>query len=184
MRTDATHAIRFYDQDDALVETVAPFLASAIKAGGVAVMVATEEHRRACEHGMAAAGVDVVAAWSAGSLLVYDAGEAMRQWLTRHDRPGEAGFGDVARRLLMYAARRGGPVCAFGEAVSLLWAAGHRTETLELEAMWEELQRQVRFARLCGYRFTAIDVDEQADFRRLCDLHSRVDGGPRGCGVN
>jgi hypothetical protein len=182
--TDATHAIRFYDQDDALVHTVAPFLASAIKAGGVAVMVATEEHRRACEASMAAAGVDVGAAWSAGSLLVYDAGEAMRQWLCRHDRPEEPGFGDVARRLLMYAARRGGPVCAFGEAVSLLWAAGHRNESLQLEAMWEDLQREVPFARLCAYQFTSIDVGEQADFRRLCDLHSRVDGTPPGGGVN
>lgn len=52
------HVVQFYEHDAELAEAVGEYLADAIQAGGLAVMIATETHRRAFEAELERAGID------------------------------------------------------------------------------------------------------------------------------
>lgn len=169
------HVIQFYEGDDSLAFRVSRYLTAAIAAGGIAIIIATEERRQAVEAHMALAGVDIARAWSEGSLLVSDAPEGVESLLAGGDRPDPALFERMIGGLVRYATRRGVPVCAYGEMVALLWEAGYIPAAIELEKLWNGLHRQHLFSHFCGYPRSAVTGDEHIDaFHDLCRLHSRV----------
>jgi hypothetical protein len=169
------HVVQFYDSDDDLAERVARYLGGAIEAGGAGIVIATEAHRHAFEERMAAGGIDVAAAWSSGALLVHDASEAMRTLIDDRGRPAPEAFDRLIGNLVRYAARRGGPVRAYGEIVALLLHAGNTDGALDLERLWNGLQREAPFSLFCAYPMASVveagDVDT---FRQICSLHTDV----------
>ena len=52
------HVVQFYEQDDELAAGVGPYLIEAIRAGGAAIVIATEPHRQAFAARLARAGID------------------------------------------------------------------------------------------------------------------------------
>jgi hypothetical protein len=47
--------------------------------------------------------------------------------------------------------RNPGGVAVYGEMVGLLWSRGRVSAAMRLEALWNELQRELPFSLLCGY---------------------------------
>ncbi len=112
------HVILFYRDEKELTDRVGEYLLPAIQDGGVAIVVATPDHRRSFERHLADAGVDVAAACARGAYLAPDASETMRGFMVA-DLPDPAGFWQAISPLLRQAAQAGQQVRVFGEMVSL-----------------------------------------------------------------
>ena len=174
------HVVQFYDDDGELAAGVAPYLAEALDADGVAIVIATPAHRRAFAARLAAADIDVARARETGRLVMLDAAEAVDTLLFdgrvaghRYDKL----IGDPVRD----AAAGGRVVRAYGEIVALLWADGHVAAALELEGLWNGLGREVGFSLYCAYPRALVEAEGVVDaFHEVCLQHSAVVGSPAG----
>jgi MEDS: MEthanogen/methylotroph, DcmR Sensory domain len=168
------HVVQFYGRDDELADRVTGYLLGALDGGGVAIVIATPEHRREFETRLGQAGVDLAAARDDGSYLALDAGQTLRQ-LIAADKLDSAAFDRVIGDVIRRAGAGGRSVRTFGEMVTLLWDDGLVNETLQLEALWEELGGRHPFSLLCGYRADAMarDIDAYAE---VCGLHGEIAG--------
>ena len=171
------HVVLFYRDEQELTERVSEYLLPVIHDGGVAIVVATPDHRRSFERYLAGADVDVAAACACGAYLALDASETMRGFMVA-DRPDPAGFWRAISPLLRQAAKAR-PVRVFGEMVSLLWDGGLIDAAIEVEAMWNELGTQYPFSLLCAYPAQPATCAHQLDaLTEVCQAHTQVTGAP------
>jgi hypothetical protein len=172
------HVVLFYRDEEDLAERVGAYLLLAVRDGGVAIVIATPDHRRSFEELLARGGVDVAAARERGSYLAFDASETIRRFMVA-DRPDPAAFWKVISPLLRQAAMAGGPVRVFGEMVSLFWDCGHADAAIEVEAMWNELASQYPFTLLCAYPEQSVSCAHHLDaLTEVCRVHSEAIGAP------
>ncbi len=172
------HVVLFYRDEQELTERVSEYLLPAVQDGGVAIVVATSDHRRSFERHLAEAGVDVAAARARGVYLAADASETMRGFMVA-DCPDPGRFWQAISPLLRQAAKAGQPVRVFGEMVSLLWDAGLIDAAIEVEAMWNELGGQYPFSLLCAYQAQPVSCAHQFDaLTEVCRFHTQVTGTP------
>ena len=172
------HVVQFYGRDEELTEAVTDYLLGALASGGVAIVIATPEHRHEFETRLAQADVDLAAARDDGSYLARDAAQTLSELMAAGKLDGAA-FDRVIGTVIAAAGAGGRPVRAFGEMVALLWDDGLVSEALQLEAMWEELGGRHPFSLFCGYRTDAVTRDMDA-FAEVCRLHGEIVGGRPG----
>jgi DcmR-like sensory protein len=172
------HVVQFYGRDEELTEAVTDYLLGALASGGVAIVIATPEHRHEFETRLAQAGVDLAAARDDGSYLARDAAQTLSELMAAGKLDGAA-FDRVIGTVIAAAGAGGRPVRAFGEMVALLWDDGLVSAAVRLEAMWEELGGKHRFSLFCGYRTDAVTRDMDA-FAEVCRLHGEIVGGRPG----
>jgi DcmR-like sensory protein len=174
------HAVLFYRTPGELAGRVSAYLLEAIRAGGVALVIATPAHREAFAAAMARAGADVAAEEAAGRYLALDAFETMSTFMVA-DWPNAASFWLTMSPLVREAAATAKPVCVYGEMVALLWDFGQVNAAIEVEAMWNELAAQYPFSLLCGYPAGAVGGDQHQDaLAEVCRVHAAVIGDPPG----
>jgi len=168
-----SHVVQFYRRDEELASSVGRYLAGAVLAGSVAVLVATPPHAEAITAAMERAGADVPAARRDGRLLAMDA-ESLLSRFVAGGRVDRGAFLASAGRLIGEASAAG-PVAVYGEMVAVLWAAGEVMAAAELEELWNDLARQIPFSLYCGYPDSSFDTDAEGR-ARLCRLHTAVIG--------
>jgi DcmR-like sensory protein/histidine kinase-like protein len=174
------HVVTFYGQDRDLVQAVGGFLADAVVGGGVAVVVATEKHRKALAEWLAGACVDVRSAEASGAYLALDAGRAVASFL-RDGRPDLDGLDATVGQAIRKAARAGQPVHVYGEMVSLLWDGGLVNAALRLEMLWSRLAAEVPFSLFCSYPAHTVTGSSHRDaLSEVCRLHGAVVGNSPG----
>jgi hypothetical protein len=166
------HVVQFYGRDEELAQRVTGYLLGALDGGGVAIVIATPEHRREVGTRLGRAGVDLAAARDGGSYLALDAARTLRQLMTA-ERLDPAAFDRVIGALIRRSGAGGRPVRAFGDMVALLWDDGLVNDAAQLEAMWEELGRRSPFSLFCGYRADSATRDIDA-FAEVCRLHGEI----------
>ena len=176
------HLVQFYGHDDELAERVTGHLLEALEGGGVAIVIATPEHRRLFEdrlsQALAGGAGGLAAARDDGRYVALDASEAVRE-LTADGRIDGAAFDRVIGGLIRRSGSAGRPVRAYGEIVALLWADGLVNAAIQLEEMWTELGRAHSFSLFCGYPAGSVTGEGQLDaFAAVCRLHSEVVGPP------
>lgn len=168
------HLVYFYEHDVELVDAVCPYLAKAIRAGETAVAIATAAHRRAFEAGLEARDIDLDRAVADGLLVSLDADATLAAFSDGGHIDHQA-FHAVLGTLIRNARASGRPVRAYGEMVALLWDRGDVLAAIELEALWNELGRELSFSLLCSYAAASVAGSEHADARKLvCREHSAV----------
>ena len=172
------HVVQFYGRDEELADRVTDYLLGALDGGGVAVVIATPEHRREFETRLGQAGVDLAGARDDGSYVALDAGQMLSELMVA-DKLDSAAFDRVTGAVIRRAGAGGRPVRAFGEMVALLWDDGLVSAAVRLEAMWEELGSKHPFSLFCGYRTDAVNRDMDA-FAEVCRLHGEIVGGRSG----
>ena len=166
------HVVQFYGRDEELAERVTDYLLGALDSGGVAIVIATPEHRRAFETRLGRAGVDLAAARDDGSYLPLDAGQTLHD-LMAADKLDRASFDRVIGTVIRGAGAGGRPVRAFGEMVALLWDDGLVNDAVQLEELWSELGDRHPFSLFCGYRADSAARDLDA-FAEVCRLHEEI----------
>jgi MEDS: MEthanogen/methylotroph, DcmR Sensory domain len=173
------HVVQFYGRDEDLAGRVADYLMGALKQGGVAIVIATPDHRRAFENRMAQAGVDLPEA----AYIALDAGETVREFMAA-DEPDRADFDRVIGGLIASACRSGRPVRAYGEMVSVLWEEGLVNAAVQLEELWNDLARRHVFSLFCGYPASAAREGRRLGaFAEVCRLHREIIGASPGAAV-
>jgi hypothetical protein len=172
------HVVQFYGREEELAERVTDYLLGALDSGGVAIVIATAEHRREFETRLGQAGVDLPAARDDGSYLALDAGQTLRE-LMAADGLDSAAFDRVIGAVVRRSGAGGRLVRAFGEMVALLWDDGLVNDAAQLEAMWDELGRRHPFSLFCGYRADSVTRDIDT-FAEVCRLHEEIVGSRSG----
>jgi anti-sigma regulatory factor (Ser/Thr protein kinase) len=172
--TRGEHVVQFYEHDAELLVAVGPYLAAAAVAGDVAIVIATEAHRRAFEAALQVEGIDLAQASAGGRFFWLDATTTMAEFIT-DGQIDHAAFHEVIGGLVRRAAESGRPVRAYGEMVALLWDEGNVLGAIELERLWNELARELPFSLFCSYPATSVAGSEHAEaLHQVCHLHSSV----------
>ena len=160
------HDIVFSSEDELLQDSLARFLAAALKSGDAAIVWATKSHLDTLRQRLQARGVEVDAAIQAGTYIAADAAEAA----------------DAARIALVIeglslAANRAGKklprVVACGERAGRLWAEGRIDEALRIEQLFNELLKsRDDLDVLCVYPLP--HRHDGKSFSRVCEGHSAI----------
>jgi DcmR-like sensory protein len=158
---DIGHAVQFYRDEWELFDTVGTF-ADGIRDGDVSIVIATEPHLRAFDSTLVTAGIDPAAARADGRLVTLDA-TTLLAGVISNGRLDRAAFLSTMGSIVRRATDDRRPVRVFGEMVSLLWNRGDVIGAIELETLWNELRREVRFSLLCSYCGDSLWDDSHAD---------------------
>ena len=170
------HVAQFYDSDDFLCDSVAPFLADGVLLRQPVVLLSTAAHRDGFRHRLAEAAVEWDEARRTQQIRWMDAPVVLESIMVgRTPDPDrfERHVGSVIRTVVADAG--GARVRAYGELVDLLWQEGLAESALLLEGMWNELGRSLPFSLLCAYSGGNIYQESRDQrIRQVCDCHARV----------
>ncbi|HUQ07271.1 MAG TPA: GAF domain-containing protein [Kofleriaceae bacterium] len=172
----APHAVRFYEDEDSIASIIADFIAEGLAAREGVLVVVTAAHRAQAATLLAQRGVAIDEALVAGSLLLLDADETLARILDGR-APSWERFHVVVNGALDAVAGRDAirPIRAYGEMVDLMWRAGNSEGAIQLEEMWNSLQRERTFSLLCAYVMDNF-YGERAGLRDVCATHTHAYG--------
>jgi CheY-like chemotaxis protein len=172
------HEVGFYSDDASLVDDAAEFLGAALRAGNVAILIATPSHREGILHKLQASGLNMGAAVERHRYIPRDAAETLSEFGV-DGTPDSVQFMKVAGDLILTAAKTatGGHcrVAIFGEGINLLWAQGDAEAVLQVEDLSCQLTAQYDVDIRCGYsrNSTQGGMDKQL-YQQICARHSAV----------
>jgi hypothetical protein len=177
-RAPCRHEVQFYSDDRFILESVARFVAAALRTGNPAIVLATEPHRDGILQKLRAEGVDVDAVIQERVFNLLDAADMLSTFMV-DDWPDPVRFLGGVRGLIESAsasAKADGPVVAvFGEMVALLWAGGKTDAAIRLEELWNDLATTHDLDVLCAYPFNSFAAEkEEQSFKRISACHSAV----------
>jgi signal transduction histidine kinase/ActR/RegA family two-component response regulator len=173
---DSGHFVRFYQADAWLVDEVSAFADRALRAGGRAIVIATQPHLSAIGSQLRQADpAGLQLAPYPGRYMALDAEQTLARFMV-DDWPDEGLFFASVGTLMASAAAPGrGPVHAFGEMVSVLCERGLPEAALRLEALWNELAQRHTFTLFCAYPQALFSNAEHSPvFEHICSAHTRV----------
>ena len=168
------HLVHFYEEPDALFETVARFLSGGLDSGDRVIVIATAAH-----WDNIAARLDpsaVSRALAAEHITRLDAHETLGKIMVGETVDTGLFHGLLER--VVGGLRAGAPdarVRAYGEMVDVLWHAGRSSAALRLEELWGEASQRHDFSLLCAYAMGHFhDERDSAGFVGVCDRHTHV----------
>jgi PAS domain S-box-containing protein len=172
------HAVRFYTEDAALIDALAPVAGAALGAGDAVLIIATRSHRDGLAQRLRSLGFDVASAIDQGRYVALDAEETLAKFMV-DEWPNDARFAETIGAAIERARKAAGGaaarVVAFGEMVALLWNRGRVESTLRLEQLWNELAKTHSFSLCCAYPMAPFDRREHSEpFQKICAEHSHV----------
>jgi len=172
------HEVLFYSDDAVFLDSIAHFIAMALRSGDAAIAVISESHRDGLVLRLKAQGLDVDAATQQGRYIQLDVAKALSTFMV-NDMPDPARFFEVVRTLIhpvaKVAKREHSRVVACGEGVALLWAEGKADAAIRLEQLWDEVGKTFEVDILCAYALSSFHGEEDEHvFRSICAEHSAV----------
>ncbi len=176
--TARSHAVHFYSDDDSLLLGFTRFIESALRAGNVAIVVATESHRKSLLQRLQSSSVDIAAAIDQGSFISLDVAETLSAFMV-NDLPDPVRFAKVAGDLIATAAKAAKRTCprvaACGECAPTLWAQDKADAAVQVEHLWDEIARIHDVDILCGYVLKSAQREQKQEvYERICAEHSIV----------
>jgi signal transduction histidine kinase len=172
--SDTDHFVQFYEADGFLLNSLSGFIGSAINAGEGAIVVATEAHRNDLEKLLHASGVDIAAAKTRGRYVSLDAADTLAQFMV-NGAPHPDRFHSVMTGVIASVTDGRSRIKAFGEMVALLWDEGKYDAAIQLEQLWNELQKSHSFSLFCAYPISGFGGEQFVEpALNVCSAHSRV----------
>jgi len=171
-----SHSVQFYENDHFLAAAVADFLAEGLQSGATVVVIATAAHRTAFQYRLKAKGIDPDAATRQNKLVWMDAGETMAGFMAGR-LPDAKRFRDTVGLVIQGCVSAAGTssVRAYGEMVDVLWKDGNIEGAVQVEELWNDLQKDHSFSLLCAYAMgNFYRASHAAAFDRICGTHSQV----------
>jgi PAS domain S-box-containing protein/excisionase family DNA binding protein len=170
----AAHFVQFYEADAFLVDVVADYIGSGLRAGEAGIVIATEAHREGLEERWRDDGLDLVAARADGRFVSLDAADTLSRIMVAGE-PEPGLFREVVGNVVAGAAQGGRRVRAFGEMVALLVAGENLAGAIHLERLWNDLQKAHEFSLMCAYPMEALGGEAfDAVLGEVRTEHSRV----------
>jgi hypothetical protein len=166
------HAVRFYESDDALVHTLADYIAQGVALDEPSLVIATPHHREALLSVLRSNGVDVDRIQAGGDLVLLDARGVLAKF-TIDGFPDEERFEAVIPATIDGVRKgRASTIRAYGEMVDVLWRDGLTSAAIRLEELWNQLSSRQNFSLLCGYALESFYGNR--GMRDVCAQHSHV----------
>jgi PAS domain S-box-containing protein len=158
------HFVRFYDNDEVLLDEVAAFVGHALPAGGTGIVIASAAHCDALRQRL-----------NAPAQVVWLDAEATLAAFMVDGWPDRQRFEAVVGGVVAAACAGGAPVHAFGEMVALLCERGQYEAALQLERLWNDLAHSMEFSLFCAYSWDLFPSAELArTFQQVCDEHQHA----------
>jgi PAS domain S-box-containing protein len=170
------HVVYFYQESDALLESLSDFIGSALGAGNAAIIIATKVHLDGLQQRLKARGLDTLRASRQGRYVALDASALLSQIMVNGmpDEERFAGTVGLAIARSRVALRSPRPeIVAFGEMVALLWTEGKIDAAIRLEQLWNELAKKYSFSLRCAYPMAGCHREKNIQpLVRICAEHS------------
>jgi DNA-binding NarL/FixJ family response regulator len=172
------HEVQFYSDDTLFLDTLARFIAVALKSGRAAIVVITESRSDGLVSRLKAQGVDVDAATQEGTYIQLDVNKTLATFMV-NDIPDATRFFQVVGSLIEAAAKAARQehdgVVACGECSPVLWVEGKVDAAIRLEQLWDEVGKTFGVDILCGYALSSFHGEEDEHvFQSICAEHSAV----------
>jgi len=169
------HIVQFYTSDDFLLDTVSRFLGAGLGAGAACMIIGTPAHRVGIEHRLEANGLNMEKARHRRNFLAFDADETLAQFMGER-LPDPTRFFQVMGQLVAQADENKQSLYIFGEMVALLHSAGKPEAAIQLENLWNELDKISRpFVLLCAYPLESFAGEAFEDsFIQVCQQHTQI----------
>jgi hypothetical protein len=166
------HDLQLYPNDEALVTSLADYVAAGFNKEECVVVIATLEHLEAVRRRLAN-DFDLDLAISLDKYMPIDAATFLQTFLV-NDWPVKDLFIKAVTPVLerAYAGKRA--VRAFGEMVVLLWKKRLHGATVQLEQLWNDLAHHYDFKLLCAYPQSAFDHGLESALQHICKAHSET----------
>jgi hypothetical protein len=176
--TDAAphdHIVQLHQDQDFLNSAVCRFVGAGLANGDRIVLFPTLTHWNAFRTRLEADGVDVNSAQGRGQLTVVDANELLPRFM-RDAMPDPRVFKGVIGDI--FGRARGGSyqkMRAWGELVDVLWERGDVAASMNLEDMFDQLNKKIGIAMFCSYLTDNFNGDVHAHMLpRLATNHSHL----------
>ena len=108
--------------------------------------------------------IDTRRARAGARLITLDAAELLSRFMV-HDRPDSTLFREAIEPVLHQARRArirpSSPLNVFGEMAAVLWAEDKKEAAIELEHLWNELERHEEFNLRCAYQMRGVSAAER-----------------------
>ncbi len=172
------HAVQFYKDDSALLDSLVGFVGPALKAGDATLLIATPIHREELARRLEAEGVDVSTAAAQGRYISLDAAATLTGFMV-DGMPDPILFEEIICKHVLQlrkTAEDDGPrLVAFGEMVAILLRNGQPEAALALERLWTKLSKTYSFSLRCAYPIDQFNHHARKElFMKICDEHSAV----------
>ena len=151
-RTPAVHSVHIYENDNSLTTRLCAMVATSLRLGDSALIIATSDHRERLVSALQDVGIDVRACARDGRYTMLDAQQLLSAFM-RDGMPDPDLFRQSVGSVLLDARRRARAhgLIAFGEMVGLLWQEGNKTAALKLEELWNSAMHDMTFHLHCAY---------------------------------
>jgi hypothetical protein len=172
----ANHVVHFYDEQQALLQGAAAFLAGGLLRGAPAMAIVMPQRAEALTSKLAEMGVDVTRALAAKQLLLLDSAATVELLLVE-GMPDVARFREVigAQVAALTEIWRPFQLLAFGDMVDVLYTRGDADAAVELERLWDDLAHRYGFGLYCAYDARQFARDDQrAAFDAICRHHDVI----------
>lgn len=174
MRHESRHEVGFYLEDESFLEDLTGFVGAAIRAGNVAVVVATQYHHVKLLPRLQLHGLDLVAAIEQHRYLPLDAAATLSTAMV-NGRLDRQSFLRVAGDLIVNASKGAkgehARVAICGECDPPLWAIDGEA-AIQVEQLWNEVVESYDVDVFCAY-CVPYGIDDDL-FQRICAEHSAV----------
>lgn len=165
------HEIDFYTDENSLLNRVTEFIASALKAGGLVVVVATRAHRESIVQSLRSRTVNIDQAEAQGRYVAVDA-VAMLSKVMVDEMPDPVRFKNELSKLVDESSS-GREVAIYGEGVEILLEQGNIEAAVAMEKLTNEFGRHYPIHVLCACRLGIAENSIPTDaFERICAQHS------------
>jgi FixJ family two-component response regulator len=177
-RAPHRHEVQFYSDDAIFLDSFTRFIAAALEAGDVAIVVATESHRDSLVERLKAQGLDIDAAIRQGTYIPVDVAKMLSTFMI-NGMPDSGRFFEIVGPFITAAAKAGKKehprIAACGECAPLLLAEGKADAAIRLEQLWDQIATIYEVDILCGYASSTFRGEEDAHiFQSICAEHSAV----------
>jgi len=176
--SSTVHSVYFYDADDALIARLCGIVASGLRQGNAALIVATQQHREELLSALKKDGIDADTHIREKRLTMCDAGQMLARFMSG-ERPNatlfQSSVGQLLQKARQSASQKDQDLVVFGEMVAILWERGNKTGALELERLWNNLLSQRAFHLHCAYPRSLFSGDALG-MANVCDSHSHIFG--------
>lgn len=169
------HIVQFYTADDFLLDAVSSFIGAGLGAGAPCIVIGTPAHRAGIERRLEANGLNMEKAHARRKFVAFDAAETLAQFMDGQ-LPDPARFFKVMGQLIAQVDESQQSLHIFGEMVALLHSAGQVEAALQLENLWNELDKISRpFVLLCAYPLESFVGEAYEDsFIQVCQQHTQI----------
>jgi MEDS: MEthanogen/methylotroph, DcmR Sensory domain len=178
MSSSTVHSVYFYDADAALIARLRGIVASGLRQGNAALIVATDQHRQELTNALRKDGIDTDARIREKRLTMCDAEQMLAKFMAG-GRPDsmlfQSSVGQLLREARKTSTKKEQDLIVFGEMVAVLWERGNKAGALALEHLWNDLLSQRAFHLHCAYPRSLFSGDALG-MANICDSHSHIFG--------